>query len=122
MRLSSTPWFSDILEQSGAPEATDQGCTTCASAVHVLRLTTLVSADNANTPASPRLDWKAHEPTRSTRRVGKRRCEESQARPPARGVDVGGPSGARTLYDSTPSSSHERGTARSRERRSGIPG
>jgi len=92
MLLSSTLWFSAILGQSGDPESTDQGCTTCASAVHVLRLTTLVSADNANAPASPRLDWKAHEPSRSTRRAGTRRCEASQIHPPpARVVAVGGP-------------------------------
>ena len=44
-------------------------------AVHVLCLTTPVSADDANAPASPRLDWKTHEPTRRTLQHAARRQE-----------------------------------------------
>jgi len=47
--------------------------TTRTPADHVLCLTTLVSADDANVPTSPRLHWKVHEPTRRTLQHAARR-------------------------------------------------
>ena len=107
MLLSSTPWFSAILGQSGAPGSSTRGevaalgrldifrttkepqscltgaptimghrvsrCAPHTAAGHGLRLTTLVSADDANAPTSLRLHWKVHEPTRRTLQHAARR-------------------------------------------------
>ena len=88
---------------AGAPTAMGHcvsRCTPRTSAGHALCRTMLVVAHDNRAPHAC-----------STPRDGKRPCEASEARPPTRRMAVGGPSGARTPHDSTPSSSHERGTA-----------